>query len=1092
MKRVLAFLAVAGLALMTAAPTMAFTIKKNTESLILGLNPALDSAGNPQTPDSAHILTYADNGTTVVFKARSVTYPFSDISIDTTKDYGTINYWLKDNIANIDGAGGVFDLDVFVVLWVKKLPTYTEERISIISDPLDTYLARLDAAVTTRLAPTTAGRTLDVTTTGEAGLDLSNTNGTLDAAEVGAAAFTSAKFAGDFGKMVGDSVWGKDTTSNDYPAGSWGQILETPTYVQGAAASIDSATISRIVGRKVWGISAGSGSDSSTLVQRFIDSTRFKLFVAQGVYATDSNLTLSVQGGTANYSDSIRTMGYWLAPKNFPTVAQFVDSIWDEDSTGHYTSPNLAFTTAQGGGASVSNAQMGAIGDSVWNKLFTTAFTAGSMGDSLNNSTWVRGVQYVIGNILADSVWKVDTTGRGAPGKMGQAMNLNSYTSASILARITGDSVWGKDTTSYDYPSGSWGQILETPTYVQGVAASVDSGLIQRIVFRGWGIPAGTATAITTIAQRTTTVSAMDNNVITASVIATDAIGAPEIASNAIDNNEVADGTISALKFATGAIDATAIATDAIGSAEVADGSIDAGAIAQDAIGSSEMATNAIGSAELAPNAITNSQFADGTITSSKFGANAINASVVADATIDNSTFAANAIDASIIATNSFTSDELALSFSQEMADIVNDSVWFADSSWYDRGGAAKYGSFLAKPSYVQGAAAGVSDASVALAVWNLAFATAFTAGSMGDSLNNATFVQGAAASVDSAMISRLIKRNVFGLPVGSGSDSTTLSQRKVHVEEISNDAITAASIAPGAIGSQEIADGAIDNSAFADNALSSEKIASNAIGSDEMAGDAIGASEIADNAINSAELGGSAAAEIKDSVGAGGGGGGGQYTLIFTIKAITGIDTAGAVTIQGASVSVNNLAQTGIPEEVHSDLNGQVIWNLNAGSYVLLLSYPGFTSNVDSLTVTGSGNSVHYITRSTVAPRQPTIYAQLRDNANQPAAYAIVQYQLIGRDRIPGSTPTKWRDSSRPAKYNDSILVAQSVFVDTTDATGYLASELYSNRFITGPDTTYYNVKAWDRNGGTLRLWTDWTFRLDTASNAINLSTLR
>jgi hypothetical protein len=38
---------------------------------------------------------------------------------------------------------------------------------------------RLDAAVTTRLAPTTAGRTLDVNATGEAGIDLDNTVGTL-------------------------------------------------------------------------------------------------------------------------------------------------------------------------------------------------------------------------------------------------------------------------------------------------------------------------------------------------------------------------------------------------------------------------------------------------------------------------------------------------------------------------------------------------------------------------------------------------------------------------------------------------------------------------------------------------------------------------------------------------------------------------------------------------------------------------------------------------------------------------------------------------------------------------------------------------
>jgi hypothetical protein len=44
--------------------------------------------------------------------------------------------------------------------------------------------AQLDAAVSTRLAPTTAGRTLDVTATGEAGIDLDNTAGTLSAAEI--------------------------------------------------------------------------------------------------------------------------------------------------------------------------------------------------------------------------------------------------------------------------------------------------------------------------------------------------------------------------------------------------------------------------------------------------------------------------------------------------------------------------------------------------------------------------------------------------------------------------------------------------------------------------------------------------------------------------------------------------------------------------------------------------------------------------------------------------------------------------------------------------------------------------------------------
>ncbi len=53
----------------------------------------------------------------------------------------------------------------------------------------------LDVAVSTRLAPTTAGRTLDVATTGEAGMDLSNVNGQIDAAEIATGAITSAKIA---------------------------------------------------------------------------------------------------------------------------------------------------------------------------------------------------------------------------------------------------------------------------------------------------------------------------------------------------------------------------------------------------------------------------------------------------------------------------------------------------------------------------------------------------------------------------------------------------------------------------------------------------------------------------------------------------------------------------------------------------------------------------------------------------------------------------------------------------------------------------------------------------------------------------------
>jgi hypothetical protein len=57
------------------------------------------------------------------------------------------------------------------------------------------------------LQPTVAGRTLDVTAAGEAGIDLDNTSGTLDAAQIGADAITAAKVAADVHAETADAVW---------------------------------------------------------------------------------------------------------------------------------------------------------------------------------------------------------------------------------------------------------------------------------------------------------------------------------------------------------------------------------------------------------------------------------------------------------------------------------------------------------------------------------------------------------------------------------------------------------------------------------------------------------------------------------------------------------------------------------------------------------------------------------------------------------------------------------------------------------------------------------------------------------------------
>lgn len=92
--------------------------------------------------------------------------------------------------------GGSFGEEIQLHALTSEITALNDIAITdILSDSTAFAGANIDAAITSRLAPTVAARTLDVAVTGEAGVDFSNINGTLDAGEIGAAALTAAKFA---------------------------------------------------------------------------------------------------------------------------------------------------------------------------------------------------------------------------------------------------------------------------------------------------------------------------------------------------------------------------------------------------------------------------------------------------------------------------------------------------------------------------------------------------------------------------------------------------------------------------------------------------------------------------------------------------------------------------------------------------------------------------------------------------------------------------------------------------------------------------------------------------------------------------------
>lgn len=105
----------------------------------------------------------------------------------------------------------------------------------------------LDVAVSTRLAPTVAARTLDVTATGEAGIDLDNAAGALGTAQFDAGFFTAALFAAgaldanalatDAVGEIADGVWDEPLTGHATLA-SFGQVINAMGARTGEVADV--------------------------------------------------------------------------------------------------------------------------------------------------------------------------------------------------------------------------------------------------------------------------------------------------------------------------------------------------------------------------------------------------------------------------------------------------------------------------------------------------------------------------------------------------------------------------------------------------------------------------------------------------------------------------------------------------------------------------------------------------------------------------------------------------------------------------------------------------------------------------------------
>jgi hypothetical protein len=386
---------------------------------------------------------------------------------------------------------------------------------------------------------------------------------------------------------------------------------------------------------------AGSFIDSMVLSDEF--ATVVAPFIVDSIWQADTLNHNAISGSFGEFLYKPQ-----VASVSAADMASIADTVWGADTLAHNaTVGSFGEFLYKAASASLTDGDMGAIADSVWDKAKADAYAvSGGMGDM---------VQDTLNSILADVV-NVDGI---VPSTAGDAMTLTTGERAAVA-----DTVWGADTLNHNLTVGSYGDFL----------------------------------------YKDVNVASMDANTITATVIATNAIGELEIAADAITSDE--------------------IATDAIGALE----------IATDAIGALEIATNAITSGELADDAITSDKFTAAALDSMQF---TDSMRVAERAAITDSVWGADTLNHNIPVGSygEFLYKAQVASVSDADMAAIADSVWQADTLTHNSI-VGSYGDFLYKA-----ASASLTDGdmgAIADSVWDKTRADGYNvADGMGDFLRD-------------------------------------------------------------------------------------------------------------------------------------------------------------------------------------------------------------------------------------------------------------------------------------------------------------------------------------------------------------------
>lgn len=394
-----------------------------------------------------------------------------------------------------------------------------------------TFVKNLDAAITSRLAPTTSGRTLDVNANGEAGIDWGNIgNPTTSVAFTGTTISTSQQVASVTGNVAGSvgSVTGN-------VAGSVNSVV---TAVTVGSINADTITATSIQADAI--TAAKLANDVATEI-------------ATGVWANGTRALTAT--GNSGVADAV-----W---KSILTVDS-ASVAWPNNTFGNsvlraYNNTN-AFIKTTGAGAGHVAADVheiqtnvtNTISDGVWDEPLSGHLTSGSTGAALNAAG------------AAGDPWSTSLPGVYGAGTAGYLLGTNLDARVSTRSTLTATDVWGaatrtltgsvtvgtnNDKTGYSLASS---QTFSTTGSVGSVAGSV--GSVSSAVTVGTN---NDKTGYSLSASQTFSTTGSVGSV------------TGDVEGSVIGSVGSVDSTVSVGSINTGAITANAIASNAITSAKI-------------------------------------------------------------------------------------------------------------------------------------------------------------------------------------------------------------------------------------------------------------------------------------------------------------------------------------------------------------------------------------------------------------------------------------------------------------------------------------------------------------------------------------------